>query len=382
MVIIFALGVWAAILSGCSGSSDNKDSVSSEALSAQAQAAPMAGAAPREGEALQDTTSVRFSESKSSSTSYSSDRDSQAAAPAEAAALSQAASSSSQGTDLSSGASIGAIVDANAGYNRKMIYSANIVLKAESFPKAEEAVTNVLFQSGGYIVQFSDTKSEHEIGSTYVIKIPSSGLSRFIDRLAEIPNDGFERKLQGNDVSEEYVDLQARLEAKQAVETRLLAFMDKATKSDDLLKFSNELGSVQEEIERIKGRMRYIDQNVTFSTVNLRLYQTIAEDAVVPGEKEKKGLGDKLSDAMRASTNALGDIGEGLLTFLAAILPILLALLVIGGPIWWGVHRSRAGRQERAEARRKLLNEPNADSKADMQSPEAAPQMDSPDSDS
>src|SRR5690606_38457488 len=111
---------------------------------------------------------------------------------------------------------------------------------------------------------------------SFVIKVPASGFQSFLTGLEKLKKDEeFQRHVQGQDVTEEYVDLTSRLKAKQVVEARLLSFMEKATDTKDLLEFSNELARVQEEIERIKGRMRYIDENVSFSTVELRMYQVL-----------------------------------------------------------------------------------------------------------
>jgi len=352
LAVVMALALWAAVLAGCSSSSDDSDSA--PAGQAVASSAP----APGEEQLSEAKMSVAFSESVAAADRANSAESGEAAAPDQAAEAPAAGGISANSLGSPEAASLGAVADANAGFNRKMIYTANVVLKAKSFAEAEERVSNAIFQSGGFIVQFADTKSEHEIGSTYVIKVPSSGLSNFLTLLKEIPSESFERKMQGNDVTEEYVDLQARLEAKQKVEARLLAFMDKATKADDLVRFSTELGGVQQEIEQIKGRMRYLDQNVAYSTVNLRLYESVGEeaDAAQQPEKAKKPLGGKLSDTMKASLNVLGDVGAGILTFLAATLPVLLVLILVGGPVAWVALRTRGARRARAEARRRELN--------------------------
>ncbi|GIO13301.1 hypothetical protein J19TS2_28560 [Cohnella xylanilytica] len=348
-----AFALWAAVLAGCSGSSDDSDSAPAGQAAASSAPAP----APGEEQLSEAKMSVKFDTSVAAADQANSAESGEAAAPAQAAEAPAEGGTSAASFGSPEGASLGAIADANAGFNRKMIYSANVVLKAKSFAEAEERVSNAIFQSGGFIVQFADTKSEHEIGSTYVIKVPSSGLSNFLTLLKEIPSESFERKMQGNDVTEEYVDLQARLEAKQKVEARLLAFMDKATKADDLVRFSTELGGVQQEIEQIKGRMRYLDQNVAYSTVNLRLYESIGEEVdAAQGPEKKKSLGGKLSNTMQASLNVLGDVGAGILTFLAAILPVLLVLILVGGPVAWVALRNRRARRARAEARRRELN--------------------------
>ncbi|WP_051317941.1 DUF4349 domain-containing protein [Cohnella thermotolerans] len=341
---MLAVMTLALALTACSaGSSDDSNS-------AAAPEAAKGAASEALGDAASKTSlNAQYSENAAS--------DAKSAANASAAAGSGLPPSAAAET----GAGIGAIADADAGYNRKMIYSASVVLKAANFAQAEERVSNAIFQARGFIVQFADTRNGDEIGSTYVIKVPSSGFSSFLAALKAIPNEGFERQVQGNDVTEEYVDLESRLKAKQAVEARLLAFMDKATKSDDLVRFSNELGSVQEEIEQIKGRMRYLDQNVAYSTVNLKLYEAAEGEKMAAGGKEAKGLGDKLGDALSGSLRALGNIGEGILTVLAALLPVLIVAAAIGLPIGWGVRRSRSNRRLQAAEKRKRWNAPQPD---------------------
>lgn len=89
----------------------------------------------------------------------------------------------------------------------------------------------------------------------------------FLDGLEELEVISFQKNVHGQDVTEEYFDIHSRLGAKQFVEARLLDFMEKAQRTDDLLAFSSELAKVQEEIERFKGRIRYLDQIVEYSTI-------------------------------------------------------------------------------------------------------------------
>ncbi|WP_338026361.1 DUF4349 domain-containing protein [Cohnella algarum] len=214
------------------------------------------------------------------------------------------------------------------------------------------------------MVQFADSQTNGRAGSTYVIKVPSSGFSSFLDELKQIPHLSFERQMEGNDVSEEYVDLEARLKANEALEARLLSFMDKATNSDDLVHFSNEVARVQQTIEQIKGRMRYLDQNVAYSTVNLRLYEG-AQEAEFE-ENEGASLGERLSAAMEGSARVLRAVGESLLTFLAALLPVLLVIAIVAVPAFFVVRRSRAVRNHRSAEKRKRLNADKMPSDAEL----------------
>jgi uncharacterized lipoprotein YehR (DUF1307 family) len=352
-------------LAACGGS--NKDEGSSRADSA---AAPMAEGAFNDQ--MSFTTKAKDSVQVTMSNSV-------AAGEAEASSAPQEALQSTSEDARVGGGGIGPIADANAGFDRKVIYRANLVMKVAEFAAAEEQLQSLIHLSGAYVLQFSDSQSVNEVGATYVIKVPSQGFSSFLEQLQKIKNLKLERKVEGSDVTEEFVDLEARLKAKQTVEERLLAFMDKATKSDDLVRFSNELGNVQQEIEQIKGRIRYLDQNVAFSTINLRLYQS---SGIVPLDdevNEEKGFAERISDALSGSTKALKQFGEGLLVVVAAVLPVLIVLSIIGIPVYYLVRRRQNIRRRNSEENRKSWNDQQMgaqETTADMPSTELDPKSD------
>ncbi|CAM4509175.1 uncharacterized lipoprotein YehR (DUF1307 family) [Paenibacillus endophyticus] len=277
-------------------------------------------------------------------TSSQSLADSEAASEAESLTNDAKADSapSANGTDEAIAVGGGLSSDTSSaelnGLNQKIIYTATLNMQVEALDAAATSLRNAIHQSGGYILQFQDTKHEGEIGSSYTIKVPASGFMSFIDRIEQIKHSSFERNIGGKDVSEEYVDLESRLKARQLVETRLLAMMDKAVKADDLLKFSDQLSVVQQEIERIKGRIRYLDTNVAFSTIELRMYQTNQNLNVE--REEAKGLGGRMSDALASSTKVVWDAINLLLVVAAGAVPVLIVIALIGIPLYW-IHRKR-----------------------------------------
>jgi hypothetical protein len=144
--------------------------------------------------------------------------------------------------------------------------------------------------------------------------------------------DKFQRNVRAQDVTEEYVDLESRLKAKQVVESRLLSFMDKATDTKDLLSYSNELANVQEQIEQMKGRMRYIDQNVAYSTVEVRMYQKLEGSKLLDDSDERNAF-ERAAAAMKGSSKAILAFLEGLVIVLAGAIPILILLAVVIVPL-------------------------------------------------
>ena len=228
----------------------------------------------------------------------------------------------------------------NDGMNRKVIYKGNLIMEVPNYIEAQTEINNLISLSGGYILQFAENQSTKDQSGNYVIKIPSNGFTSFIADLKKIKHiDDIRHNIQGQDVSEEYVDLESRLKAKQVVEARLLAFMDKAQRTEELLSFSNELAKVQEAVEQIKGRMRYLDKNVEFSTIELRLYQK--GSAVNGNQVPTDSLLFEMKKAVKSSLHVMVSVFKGVLIVLAAILPILLVAALIGIPLLYFIRRNR-----------------------------------------
>lgn len=247
----------------------------------------------------------------------------------------QTGTAKSLGTEQAAEATAGFTAsDVAAGLNKKLIYRANLVMEVVDYAAVQSEVRNLVSLAGGYIIEFSENMSDYEKGGTFVLKVPASGFSSLLDNLEKIENKNIQQSIKGQDVSEEYVDLESRLKAQQLMESQYIEFMKKATKSADLVAFANQLGAIQEKIEQIKGRMRYIDQNVAYSTVELRLYQS--EEKLAVASKEDQGpLMERATDALKGSLNALSVTFQWLIVFLAGAFPVLIVIAVIAAVVIW-----------------------------------------------
>ncbi|GAB6988429.1 DUF4349 domain-containing protein [Paenibacillus pini] len=254
---------------------------------------------------------------------------------------------------------IGAGFNANqlsAGLNKKLIYKANVVMQIGDYASAQNEVRNLVTLSGGYIVNYTETQSANEQGGTFVMKVPADGFSSFLGKIEKIKHKTIQRSMEGQDVSEEYVDLESRLKAKQLMEEQYTAFMKKSTKTSDLVSFANELERIQTEIEQIKGRMRYIDQNVSFSTVELRLYQSEKDIKNTNEVTPEDPLSTRASNALQGSLTVLIDVLQWTVIILSGAVPVLIPIAIILIIVRL-IRRSRRSRKEEAAERRRTLNQ-------------------------
>ncbi|MBM7565696.1 DUF4349 domain-containing protein [Paenibacillus sacheonensis] len=348
MAACFGLILMAWLLAGCSAANGNQNSAGDAGNGAKAVMATSDDASASE-------------EAKSSSNANTATSDT-------AASSEPGAPAANSGAGAALGESSG---DTDPSFDRKIVYKGNVTLEVKAYDTAQTALRNLIHLSGGYLLKFADQKTAVERGGTFTIKIPASGFDGFLSGLEKIEHLSMQSSAQGTDVTEEYVDMQARLKARQVVEARLLDFMAKATKTADLLQISTQLGDVQTEIERIKGRIRYLDNNVAYSTIDLRMYE-VTEAAVTKNEANR-GFADRIADAVSGSAEVMYAFLQGLIVVLAGALPVVAVIAVIGIPSY-AVYRS-SSRKHAAERRlaRESLPLPQA--------VEASPAEEDPDAD-
>lgn len=307
------------VLSGCS----SRDHNSASSNSATESMSNMAMAESMDGGIVQNQVSMNTTSSSEPATPATSGNES-------------VAGSGDGNPAASSGF---AIADNNAAFNKKLIYSANITMEVEDYGKAQTEIRNLVTLTGGYIVQFSEGVWREEKGGNFTIKVPASGFSSFLDQMDKLDHNSMEKSINGQDVSEEYVDLESRLKVKLAMETRYLKFVNEATKTSDLVEFVNELERIQTEIEQIRGRMRYIDSNVSFSTIEIRLYEP-DNQSIISVNKKDTPLYERSKNALVGSLNVISVVIQGLIIVISAALPVI----VIGGivvSIIWIIRRNK-----------------------------------------
>ena len=238
---------------------------------------------------------------------------------------------------------------ADTGIQRMVVYTADLYVTVKNATSFEKQLERQVAEAKGYIVSKNTHEMEEEkrVEGTIVFRVPQESFRPFLDFLGDTENIKIESQdISGNDVTEEFVDLSSRLKAKEAVEKRLYAFMEKAEKTEDLLKISTDLGNVQSEIEQIKGRMNYLKNQSSLSTVTLHYTEkNYGSAAVRTDDLETWG---KIKQAFADSLNSLVSVGSAILVFIVGYLPVWIAFFAIAGIVWGGikVFRSRGNKRE------------------------------------
>jgi hypothetical protein len=206
-----------------------------------------------------------------------------------------------------------------------VIKTADLVVEVErdALGQAVNAATTVAARYGGFVVSSTTGGADARRG-TLTLRVPSD---RFEEAVADLGGLGTvdRRRVSGEDVSQEFVDLEARLRNLEAQEAVMLRLFDEAATVSDTIRIQQELSGVQLQLEEIEGRLRYLRDQTTMSTISVEL---IEEGATAPG------VFDQALD--RAVDGFLGVIAA-LVVVLGYVLPVAAIaglILIVARRMW------------------------------------------------
>jgi hypothetical protein len=220
--------------------------------------------------------------------------------------------------------------------DRQIIYRATLVLHVEDFAAAEKRIAELIKTTGGYVAQFREDRpyGSHR-GGHWTVRVPVPQFDRFLDEVGRL-GVAQQRERHADDVTEEYVDLAARLKNKQQLETRLLELVAKRTDEiKDVIAVEAELSRVREEIERMQGRLRYLTDRVALTTIEITAYER--RDYRPP----EATLAGRIAFTFWQSLDLMRLMVEGCLLVLVGILPWLVAFLLMVFPVAWLARRPK-----------------------------------------
>jgi len=202
-------------------------------------------------------------------------------------------------------------VDLNV--ERKIVKSGHLSLEVESVVTAMDEIASIADELGGYVVSSDKYETDEGPSANMNIRIPVEKFDQAFDRLRQLAIDVPHESTDSIDVTEEYVDLQARLRNLEATESQYLALLERAETVEDTIQVWRELSNIRGQIEQIEGRMKYLERTSDMSFIQISL----SEPGALAGPW--------------SPSNALRSAIRGLVTFLRGIVT---ALIWIGIFCW------------------------------------------------
>jgi hypothetical protein len=169
---------------------------------------------------------------------------------------------------------------------RALILTANVSMRAKDAWIVSDQVQRIALGLGGDVLSLAQSGSGEQRSATLQVRVPQG---RFNDALRQVREIGdvevVSSNIEGKDVTDQFVDLQARLKAKQDEEQRYLALLTRADKVDDILKIDAVLAQVRTQIEQLTGQVNSIKARTTFSTITVQVSPVAPQPVPTPDLK-------------------------------------------------------------------------------------------------
>ena len=169
-----------------------------------------------------------------------------------------------------------------SGLERKIIKDATLGLLVQDTDTAIDRVTGVTVEFDGFILDSRTWYQDDYKYATLVLRLPVQFFEQALQRLRGIALKVENETVSGQDVTDQYVDLQSRLRNLEATEARIRGFLDKASDVEEALQVNRELSQIEEQIESIKGRLTFLAERSAMSTITVDLRPDVPAPTVTP----------------------------------------------------------------------------------------------------
>lgn len=206
----------------------------------------------------------------------------------------------------------------------KLIKNGSIEFEVSDVEATKKSVIQLTADFGGYIS--SENQNNYATAPRYeqTVRIPADKLDEFISKIEALARNVDAKNISTQDVTEEFIDVETRLKTKKELESRYLELLKQAKTVKDLIEVETQLANVRGEIESMEGRLKYLTNQVSFSTLNVVYYKHVSGN---------NGFGYRFSRTFGEGWDAFLDFVIGL--FAAWPFVIMLVLAIWLGRRWW-----------------------------------------------
>ncbi|HUS69835.1 MAG TPA: DUF4349 domain-containing protein [Anaerolineae bacterium] len=234
--------------------------------------------------------------------------------------------------------------------DRMIVRTGSLAIVVEDTEETLEAIERLASELGGYVSDLQSWRQDDQMAATVTVRILAASFDQARERIKELAIEVESENASGQDVTEEYVDLEARLNNLEVAEQELLELLASAQEThkdaESILAIYNEITNVRMQIEQIKGRMQYLESASELATLTITVTpEEIEEPVVEPGWEPLR----QARDALRTLVNAL----KGLITVLIWVVLLFLplaAILALPLILVWLVWYLRRRRRRRSKA--------------------------------
>jgi hypothetical protein len=164
--------------------------------------------------------------------------------------------------------------------NLKLIKRGSIAYETIDLVKTSTQINAAISKYGGYSSSESEDATDYRISRNISIRVPYKNFDALLASISEGVEAFDRREITVDDVTEEFFDLSARLKTKKEIEKRLLSLLSRANKIPEIIEVEREIGKVRSDIERMEGRLNYMKNQISLSTLDIAYYKVLEAKSV------------------------------------------------------------------------------------------------------
>lgn len=208
--------------------------------------------------------------------------------------------------------------------SRKIIKNGNMRVQVGEIKKAQTLVNEILKKNNAYIQkeEFRNTDADENLDLT--IRVPHKSFDTLINSFSNGLGSVLSKNISSDDVTEEYTDISIKLANKKIYLEKYRDMLKSAANTKDMLEIQEKIRGLEDEIDVAEGRLRFIDDRVNYSTLNLSLYK----EKVRSSATSKIGFGSRFVDSLTEGWNSFVAFLLGIISFwpFFLLIPAIIAI--------------------------------------------------------
>jgi hypothetical protein len=206
---------------------------------------------------------------------------------------------------------------------RKLIRTGGLDFQTKNVGDTKIEIEKICKELGGYISTETQNNYGSRLNYTQEIRVPTEKFFDLIDKIEKLGSRTESKHINTQDVTEEFIDVEARLRTKKELETRYHELLKLAKSLTDVIAIESQIATVRSEIESMQGRLNYLQNQVSFSTLTVNYFENIGTDF---------GFASKFADSLRNGWDYL-------LSALIGLISLWPFIILLVAAVWFVVKR-------------------------------------------
>ncbi|WP_394758775.1 DUF4349 domain-containing protein [Flavobacterium sp.] len=206
----------------------------------------------------------------------------------------------------------------------KIIKTGNLRFESSDLESSFQTIQKSVTKHKAIIQNDNSGKDDYSVYRNFTIRIPNQDFDAFISEISQGVSHFDRKEISQQDVTEEFIDIEARMNAKKKLEARYLQLLTKANKVSEMLEIEKQLAEIREEIEAKEGQLKYMQSQVSMSTVSIEMYTNNASQSGIT-----VSYGGKIWNEIKSGFNGLSSFLLGIIGVWPFIIIFVLLFIFI-----------------------------------------------------